>query len=124
MCIPGSTKLNRITERNSSKTIQLNINLLGDEPPGSILFVRDCYPRLLDTTLSIINIGRSRHLAIIGTPGIGKTYFGYFLMYHLARQPGTPLLYTTTESLNNSGPFFNHPWLLLETVLPFEIINN
>ena len=68
----------------TNKVIQLpeNVYILGNFSIGSSIFIRPCYPELLKTTLSIIE--SSLNLIILGNPGIGKTYFGYFLLLYLA----------------------------------------
>eukprot|EP00842_Homolaphlyctis_polyrhiza_P001295 jgi/Hompol1/2166/HPOL_005862-RA len=53
------------------------------------MFIRQCYPKLLETALAIVDNSKSPHLVILGNPGIGKTYFGYVLLLHLARSNAT-----------------------------------
>jgi hypothetical protein len=61
------------------------------------LFIRNCY-RDLATIILDGDIRRSR---ITDNPGIGKTYFGYYLLYLLARR-GNTILYKSSfkESLH------------------------
>jgi hypothetical protein len=66
-----------------------NVFILGYESMGSAIFIRPCYPKLLETALSIIDGAEAVNMAILGNPGIGKTYFGYFLLFHLARTGAT-----------------------------------
>jgi hypothetical protein len=76
-------------EENTVVQLPENVFILGKESIGSSIYIRPCYPKLLETTLSIVESAETRHLIILGNPGIGKTYFGYFLMLHLARSGAT-----------------------------------
>lgn len=76
-------------EENTAVQLPENVFILGKESIGSSLYIRPCYPKLLETTLSIVESVETRHLIILGNPGIGKTYFGYFLLLHLARSGAT-----------------------------------
>ena len=76
-------------EENTVVQLPENVFILGKESIGSSIYIRPCYPKLLETTLAIVESAETRHLIILGNPGIGKTYFGYFLMLHLARSGAT-----------------------------------
>ena len=76
-------------EENTVVQLPENVFILGKESIGSSIYIRPCYPKLLETTLSIIEFAETRNLIILGNPGIGKTYFGYFLLLHLARSGAT-----------------------------------
>jgi hypothetical protein len=65
------------------------VNILADSSVGSVIYVRPCYPALLALCMTMVEIPETPHLIILGNPGIGKTYFGYFLLFHLARQGAT-----------------------------------
>lgn len=47
-----------------------------------LIFVHPCYPRLLEVCLELTTKIETRHVVILGNPGIGKTYFA---LIHLAR---------------------------------------
>ncbi|RIA93134.1 hypothetical protein C1645_665279, partial [Glomus cerebriforme] len=51
----------------------------------SKLFVRKCY----DDLLKIVIDDKTRDLHLSGNPGIGKTFFGYYLIYYLVKQGKT-----------------------------------
>lgn len=74
-------------------TLPAGVFILGNDILGSSIFVRDCYPALLKATLSIMDSTACaypvRHVITLGNPGIGKTYFSYFLLAHIARIGGT-----------------------------------
>ncbi|CAG8799547.1 10645_t:CDS:1, partial [Cetraspora pellucida] len=58
---------------------------LGDRDYGSRLLIRNCYLQLLDLTKKDSKEGgpaRSVY-TITGTPGIGKTYFGLFILFYI-----------------------------------------
>lgn len=76
-------------EENQVIQLPTNIYILGNPNFGSSVFIRHCYPKLLETALSIIETPGTPHLVILGNPGIGKTYFGYVFLLHLARSDAT-----------------------------------
>eukprot|EP00644_Phytophthora_capsici_P018323 jgi/Phyca11/131973/e_gw1.125.9.1 len=65
--------------------------LLGNPMLGSRIYIRHCYPRLWQVCLKMINdeAMNTPHLVILGNPGIGKTYFGYVILWLLARSGNT-----------------------------------
>ncbi|CBJ28075.1 conserved unknown protein [Ectocarpus siliculosus] len=50
---------------------------LGNSDLGSKLFIRHCYKEMADLILS----GKVQDVVVTGTPGIGKSTFGYYLLY-------------------------------------------
>ncbi|CAM9507463.1 unnamed protein product [Pylaiella littoralis] len=52
---------------------------LGKRALGSKLFIRPCYKEMADLILS----GEMQNFVVTGTPGIGKSMFGYYLLYLL-----------------------------------------
>uniref|UniRef100_A0AAV1TNW5 Crinkler effector protein N-terminal domain-containing protein n=1 Tax=Peronospora matthiolae TaxID=2874970 RepID=A0AAV1TNW5_9STRA len=66
--------------------------ILGNESLGSHIYIRHCYPQLWNTCLDTFE--RARHLVILGSPGIGKTYFCYLILLYLARD-GKTVVYET-----------------------------
>ena len=73
-----------------------NVFILGNVSIGSTIFIRPCYPDLFKISLSIVQSVNIRHLVILGNPGIGKTYFGYFLLLQLARSGDTVIYESAT----------------------------
>ncbi|CAG8454146.1 20771_t:CDS:2 [Dentiscutata erythropus] len=55
---------------------------LGDEDQVTILYIRKCYIHLAD----IVFNEEIRRCRITGNPGIGKTFFGFYLLYLFSRQ--------------------------------------
>lgn len=49
------------------------------------LYVCHCYPQLWNVCLSALDRPGVHNLAILGNPGIGKTFFRYLILLHLAR---------------------------------------
>ncbi|EGF81375.1 hypothetical protein BATDEDRAFT_23764 [Batrachochytrium dendrobatidis JAM81] len=76
-------------EGNTVVQLPADIFILGNHSIGSSICIRPCYPKLLEKSLSIVQSADICHLIILGNPGIGKTYFGYFLLLHLARSGAT-----------------------------------
>lgn len=79
------------TFEEAQGTLQLprGVFILGHQLLGSSIYIRDCYPKLLNTCMSIINRPNTPHLVILGNPGIGKTFFGYYLLMYLASRGST-----------------------------------
>src|ERR1700744_1952476 len=63
------------------------MHFLGGINKPSTLLICKCYRHLL--TLVLDNNRWIRNLIITGKPGIGKTYFGYYLLYDLIRRNQT-----------------------------------
>ncbi|OAJ42042.1 hypothetical protein BDEG_25546 [Batrachochytrium dendrobatidis JEL423] len=76
-------------EGNTVVQLPADVFILGTYSIGSSIYIRPCYPKLLEKSLSIVQSADICHLIILGNPGIGKTYFGYFLLLHLARSGAT-----------------------------------
>ncbi|CAG8638645.1 4642_t:CDS:2, partial [Rhizophagus irregularis] len=57
--------------------------LLGNDNEEQFLLIRDCYHHLAD---SILNHETRNYWHIVGNPGVGLTYFSYYLLYRLAQQ--------------------------------------
>ncbi|RGB27176.1 hypothetical protein C1646_769459 [Rhizophagus diaphanus] len=71
-----------------------NIRFLGKEQGPSALFIRKCYLDLEDVVFD----NKITKLRITGNPGIGKTYFGYYLLYLLALRDVTVVYDNHKES--------------------------
>jgi hypothetical protein len=56
---------------------------------GSSLYIRRCFPLLLEICWKNIHETKTLSQTIMGTPGIGKTFFGLFLLYYLAHKDAT-----------------------------------
>ena len=65
--------------------------LLGNVTMGSRIYIRHCYPDLWTLCWEMIHdeVNKLPHLVILGNPGIGKTFFGYVILLHLARAGAT-----------------------------------
>ncbi|CAG8840757.1 22424_t:CDS:2, partial [Gigaspora margarita] len=70
---------------NSFLKLPEGIYFLGDKEQGAILYMRICYVHLADIVFNE-NIRRCR---ITGNPGIGKTFYGFYLLYLLSKQNKT-----------------------------------
>ncbi|PKK70556.1 hypothetical protein RhiirC2_459882 [Rhizophagus irregularis] len=60
-------------------------NFFGLDNQPSRMFIRNCYKDLLD----IVSKPEIRNLRISGNPGVGKTFFGYYLLYDLLTKDKT-----------------------------------
>ncbi|KAK6096218.1 hypothetical protein MT418_8606 [Batrachochytrium dendrobatidis] len=76
-------------EGNTVVQLPADVFILGNHSIGSSIYIRPCYPKLFEKSLSIVQSADICRLIILGNPGIGKTYFGYFLLLHLARSGAT-----------------------------------
>lgn len=74
--------------------------LAGVKTNGNRLFVRDCYPRLLELVLPVVNnpSPRAHRVVVLGTPGVGKTFFGFYLLVNLIRERQYDILYKRSNS--------------------------
>ncbi|KAF0704419.1 hypothetical protein DYB28_008092 [Aphanomyces astaci] len=63
--------------------------LLGYPALGLKVYIRPCYPPLWKVCWKLIQDPKSPHLVILGNPGIGKTFFGIFILLQLARENKT-----------------------------------
>ncbi|CAB5394923.1 unnamed protein product [Rhizophagus irregularis] len=72
-------------ELSSLFTVSGDVNFFGKPSIPSKLFVRRCYNDLLN----IVDNDKIRNLRLTGNPGIGKTFFGYYLIYHLVKNGKT-----------------------------------
>ena len=57
---------------------------LGSLSNPSSLYVRRCYQELSDLVMSAVKHG-SRGYAILGNPGIGKTFFAFYMLWRLRK---------------------------------------
>ncbi|CAB4425352.1 unnamed protein product [Rhizophagus irregularis] len=72
-------------ELSSLFMVSEDVNFFGKPSIPSKLFVRRCYNDLLN----IIDNDKIRNLRLTGNSGIGKTFFGYYLIYHLVKNGKT-----------------------------------
>ncbi|CAI2188688.1 19541_t:CDS:2 [Funneliformis geosporum] len=69
-------------------------HFFGNDKEPSILYIRKCYNDLNDTVFN----NNVKNLRISGNPGIGKTFYGYYLLYHLALLYKTVIYDTHTKT--------------------------
>ncbi|CAH1767267.1 7378_t:CDS:2 [Entrophospora sp. SA101] len=67
---------------NNFLRLSEGVYFLGDKEQGAILYIRKCYDHLSNIVFNE-KIHRCR---ITGNPGIGKTVFGFYLLYLLSKQ--------------------------------------
>ena len=73
--------------------IQFKHELLGGDEYPEKIFVRKCYKSMYDKMLEVIRSDtKGNVMTVMGTPGIGKTVFGLFVMYKLL-QEGKSVMY-------------------------------
>ncbi|CAM9756354.1 unnamed protein product [Ectocarpus sp. 4 AP-2014] len=77
--LPGAVVVNNTLE------LANDTFFFGTPSLGSKLFIRPCYKDLAELILG----GDSSYIAVTGTPGIGKSMFGYYLLYLLRCQGKT-----------------------------------
>ncbi|CAB1111758.1 unnamed protein product [Ectocarpus sp. CCAP 1310/34] len=65
---------------------------LGEPRLRSKLFIRPCYKDLSELILEGVTDGTMDKIVVTGTPGIGKSEFGFYLMYLLRGQGNTVVL--------------------------------
>lgn len=60
--------------------------ILGERQIGSGIFMRDCYEAFQVSFEG--GWSENKHVIVIGTPGIGKTFFGYAMLIHIVSTSG------------------------------------
>lgn len=70
-------------------TLAENTTMFGEANWISKLLVRECYGRLWELIKAAVQDKALQAFVVTGTPGIGKSYFGYFLLYELRKQGKT-----------------------------------
>ncbi|RHZ17103.1 hypothetical protein DYB37_012523 [Aphanomyces astaci] len=78
-----------VVEANTVVELPEGTYLLGYPALGSKVYIRPCYLPLWKLCWEIIHDPKSPHLVILGNPGIGKTFFGFFILLQLARENET-----------------------------------
>ncbi|CAB4386844.1 unnamed protein product [Rhizophagus irregularis] len=114
----------KINDENNFIQLSKDVYFLGDITQGSILFIRKCYNILGRAILNDNNYGRWR---IIGDPGVGKTFFCFYLLhliaqrnemaiYHKASKP--PILFCKEDasiiSMNELRSFSGKVWYITD----------
>ncbi|EGF83709.1 hypothetical protein BATDEDRAFT_22610 [Batrachochytrium dendrobatidis JAM81] len=117
-------------EGNTVVQLPADVFILGNHSIGSSIYIRPCYPKLLEKSLSIVQSADIRHLIILGNLGIGKTYFGYFLLLHLARSGATVVYESGVDQkrylLTPNGVFEGGKhafWKILDSSSTFYIVD-
>ncbi|CAG8782663.1 18857_t:CDS:2, partial [Gigaspora margarita] len=79
-----------------------NIFFLGNEVYGSKLLIRRCYLQLLNIIIESRQKGgpAKSGCAITGTPGTGKLYFGFYLLFYLYyKYPNATIVWYCNENI-------------------------
>jgi hypothetical protein len=90
-------------------------SFVGDEALGSRLYIRQDYKNLFELTMARIR-GGSRGMAILGTPGIGKSMFSFYVLWRLCQEYpdgvfvydrlNRPVLMFHRQTVLRSGSYF------------------
>ncbi|CAG8634815.1 15358_t:CDS:2 [Funneliformis caledonium] len=81
----------KINDNEKFLRLSEGITFLGKEGGSSILYIRKSY-RYME---KVIFKDSTRKLRITGNPGIGKTFFGFYLLYLLSQQTNTRIVYSS-----------------------------
>ncbi|CAI2182544.1 5930_t:CDS:2, partial [Funneliformis geosporum] len=73
--------------------LPVDVHILGISDRPSTLLIRNCYRDLADVVIN----DEVRRIRVTGNPGIGKTYFGFYLLYLFARN-GRSIIYESITS--------------------------
>eukprot|EP00611_Tribonema_gayanum_P016481 TRINITY_DN286_c2_g1_i1.p1 TRINITY_DN286_c2_g1~~TRINITY_DN286_c2_g1_i1.p1 ORF type:complete len:488 (-),score=63.29 TRINITY_DN286_c2_g1_i1:153-1616(-) len=65
---------------------------MGNRDFGSAIYIRDCYCNLMEQINNLVAAGRVQRVVITGTPGIGKTCYAFYWLWHLC-QTGRTVVY-------------------------------
>ena len=70
---------------------------LGSSQYGGVLFMREDYAGLLGELLKLFAAG-TRKVVVTGSPGIGKSWFGFVVLHHIAtREPGARVVWQASR---------------------------
>ncbi|CAI2186321.1 18677_t:CDS:2, partial [Funneliformis geosporum] len=85
-----SVKINELSDDEAFLRLSEGITFLGKKKGPSILYIRRCYRDMKEVVFK----DSTRTLRITGNPGIGKTFFGFYLLYLLSQQENIRIIYT------------------------------
>jgi len=77
--------------------IQFKHQLLGISDYPDKLFVRKCYKSMCDKVMEMIR-NKGNVVTVMGTPGIGKTVFGLFMIHELLKEGKSVMYYHGGEN--------------------------
>lgn len=83
------TELTRAVVTNNTLELANDTRFVGLPLMGSKLFIRSCYKELSTIIFDGASDGSMKNIVVTGTPGIGKSLFGYYLLYLLRCQGKT-----------------------------------
>ncbi|CAG8575757.1 3650_t:CDS:2 [Ambispora leptoticha] len=101
---------------NNFLQLPKDVYFLGDKKQGDILYIRKCYDHLANIVFNE-KISRCR---ISGNPGIGKTFFGFYLLYLLSQKNKTivyhkfgqdPILFDKQHTFSSDVDFYFEEYL-------------
>lgn len=84
--------LTRAVVTNNTLELPNGTFFIGHRKMGSKLFIRSCYKDLSKIIIDGASNGSMDNIVVTGTPGIGKSVFGYYLLY-LLRQDGKTVVF-------------------------------
>ncbi|CAB4392481.1 unnamed protein product [Rhizophagus irregularis] len=90
-------------------------NFFGLDNQPSRMFIRNCYKDLLD----IVSKPEIRNLRISGNPGVGKTFFGYYLLYDLLTKDKT-IVYELHTMKGSVILFKEDTWYIVDGKKPYN----
>ena len=80
-----------IEDGDSCLTLTDDTWLMGDAARGNRIYIRSCY-RELKVCIDALVAGGTRRVVITGTPGIGKSCYAFYWLWHL-RRAGAAVVY-------------------------------
>jgi hypothetical protein len=82
--------------QHSALRLAAGTHFLGEPKLGGALYVRNDYVGMLAELLPLISLGNDK-VVLSGNPGIGKSWFGFFLLHHIATtQPGVRVVWESS----------------------------
>jgi hypothetical protein len=87
--------LELLRQNFDESSFRVSPNLISGSSNHVSVFIRKSYRDMCSTLVKIQSAypSRNRNYLITGTPGIGKSYFAFYLLYHLLAKPGDLILY-------------------------------
>ncbi|KAG5185990.1 hypothetical protein JKP88DRAFT_310586 [Tribonema minus] len=99
--------LSRASDDDDCLALKDGTWFMGDYVRGNRIYIRSCYRELMDTIKAMVTSG-TRRVVITGTPGIGKSCYALYWLWHLRRAGNTVVYQIGADFYRFSGELVQH----------------